>query len=318
MAAASIRFTVVFSTAAWAPVPPVSGVPVSGCMILAISSPAVAPDAGFKVYPPKLLTKDDKGISFEQVIIPLSTNATTIPALTLTTFDARAGQYQTQTQGPYQLTFHATRDVDRSQQYRPTVQSSDPTEEDAATPLLPLREPSGSDPEIVAAHQAAAQAYKTGYAAAALDAYSGLEESGHGWLTYNRGVIQLAAGSYGEAIAELLRSRETEPRNTATGDALQRACQVASVALPDRPGRSKAPWRRQSTWAQSAVIATSIEGRLAPSDGARPLFSARPGEVVLIREQSGSWLSIQRGNEMGWVEGKAVIRLVEKREQPNR
>jgi len=282
------------------------------------SSPGIAPHSGFRVYPPKLLEKSPDSIAFEQVLIPLSTNMTTIPALTLTTFDARAGSYQTHTQGPFQLAFHARRSVDRSQQYRPTVQASDPTQAGPATPVLALRKPASSDPVVADAHQAAALAYSSGYAAAALDAYAALQDQGDAWLAYNRGVIHLASGAYGEAIAQLLRSLHTDPHSDDALKALARACDVAGVTLPEWLSSRKGRWWRASMWEQAAVLSEPVEARLAPSASAHALFTCQAGDVLLIRERSSTWLSIQRGRDMGWVPAAAVIRLEEPGKQPNR
>jgi len=83
-----------------------------------VTCPAAAPDRGFKVYPPRLLTQKRNTIEFEQILIPLNSDATAIPSMTFTSFDARSGAYQTQTQGPYRVTFHAQRELDPSQPYR--------------------------------------------------------------------------------------------------------------------------------------------------------------------------------------------------------
>jgi hypothetical protein len=85
--------------------------------------PAASPDRAFKVYPPRLIEERNSAVEFEQILIPLSTNAVAIPPLAFTSFDPRAGNYQTQTQGPFRVTFHAQREVDQSQPYR----SANPT-----------------------------------------------------------------------------------------------------------------------------------------------------------------------------------------------
>ncbi len=92
--------------------------------------PASAPGKAFKVYPPRRLARRNDAVEFEQILIPLDSNASEIPAIVFTSFDARSGTFQTQTQGPYRITFHAQREMDPSQPYRPADQ-----EEESAPPL---------------------------------------------------------------------------------------------------------------------------------------------------------------------------------------
>jgi hypothetical protein len=95
--------------------------------------PAASPGAGFKVYPPRLVGQKRNAVEFEQVVIPLNSDATTLPAMAFTSFDARRGAYRTQTRGPFNVTFHAPREVDRSQPYRPVTGKGEPAPAPALT-----------------------------------------------------------------------------------------------------------------------------------------------------------------------------------------
>ncbi len=280
---------------------------VSGCDD--VTCPATGPEAGFKVYPPRLIRKDMTGIEFEQALIPLSAAATVIPALSFTSFDARAGEYQTYRQGPYRLTFHAKRAIDRSQQYRPSPPESTREADAASAAALALRVPEKGGAEVVAAHEAAAQAYASGYYEAALEAYAELSEEAPAWLLFNRGIIQLGAGQYGQAIAQLMRSLHAEPRNAETRRALEHACRIAGVTPADWVGDWKERFRRHPRWEHTAIVSDPVAARLAPAGSARGLFDCKPGQVVSVGEQSGTWLSIRRGGNMGWVPAHAVTRL---------
>ncbi|MBL7076478.1 MAG: BatD family protein [Kiritimatiellae bacterium] len=97
-----------------------------------IACPGASPGAGFKVYPPRLTGQRSNVIEFEQILVPLNSDAAEIPPQTFTSFDARSGMYQTQTQGPYRITFHAKREMDRTQPYRSAGR------EEEAAPALTL------------------------------------------------------------------------------------------------------------------------------------------------------------------------------------
>lgn len=75
-----------------------------------VSAPEIAAGDHFKVYEPKLVSKDitDGQAAgrkvFEQVVIPRSADAKDLPALTFTYFDPDQAAYQSITRGPFPLT----------------------------------------------------------------------------------------------------------------------------------------------------------------------------------------------------------------------
>jgi hypothetical protein len=85
-----------------------------------MTPPRVAAAKDFKLYEPESL--DENGgrnvRAFKQVVIPQSTNAVAIPAVSFSYFDPRAGTYKRITKGPSILAFHGQKTV-MFEQYRP-------------------------------------------------------------------------------------------------------------------------------------------------------------------------------------------------------
>jgi hypothetical protein len=76
-----------------------------------IVAPALPALESFKLYPAvERVSSVPTERLFEQTLIPLSTNARVIPALSFSFFDPAQGQYGTLSQGPFALTFHARTD----------------------------------------------------------------------------------------------------------------------------------------------------------------------------------------------------------------
>ena len=79
-----------------------------------ISAPQIIAGDNFKVYEPRLVSKDidsSRGIgrkTFEQVLIPRSDKVKALPALTFSYFDPTQAAYDTITRGPYPLVVHAS------------------------------------------------------------------------------------------------------------------------------------------------------------------------------------------------------------------
>ena len=74
--------------------------------------PRIAPGEGFKVYEPKVMSEQGEGVwRCEQTLVPQSTNATAIPAVSFTFFDPLSEAYRTVSRGPFALHFHARASV---------------------------------------------------------------------------------------------------------------------------------------------------------------------------------------------------------------
>ena len=77
-----------------------------------ILPPRASPGKNFKVYDPEAVAGKDAGEKvIEQILIPQSTNAIEIPALTFSYFDPQAAAYRILTRGPFPLTFHGPQTV---------------------------------------------------------------------------------------------------------------------------------------------------------------------------------------------------------------
>ena len=84
-----------------------------------IAPPLLAIDPTFKTYPAKPSKNSPAGArTFEQIVIPSATNATTVGPVTFIYFDTRSEEYRTLSQGPFPVTFHPERQV-VTQVYRP-------------------------------------------------------------------------------------------------------------------------------------------------------------------------------------------------------
>ena len=84
-------------------------------------APRVSEGSHFRVYEPRQIDRDDEATVFEQILIPQSTNAVAVPAISFSWFDPKAGAYRNLTRGPTRLSFHDA-DTERARpvgQYRP-------------------------------------------------------------------------------------------------------------------------------------------------------------------------------------------------------
>lgn len=69
-------------------------------------SPPVAISQNFKAYDPQVVENASGIKSFEQIIIPVNTNANEVGMISFSFFDPDARTYKTISQGPFPLTFH--------------------------------------------------------------------------------------------------------------------------------------------------------------------------------------------------------------------
>lgn len=77
-----------------------------------------------KAYAPELIDKGSDQITFDQIVIPQSTNVTAIPKIGFTFFDTRSGKYREISQGPFPIKFHKV-ETATVEQYKPKVVKSD-------------------------------------------------------------------------------------------------------------------------------------------------------------------------------------------------
>lgn len=79
-----------------------------------------SPGGAFRMYDPRPLPPAPGRWTVEQTLVPLSTNATTIPAVSFCFFDTAADTYRTVRGGPFALSFHAKAAV-LDTRYRPAM-----------------------------------------------------------------------------------------------------------------------------------------------------------------------------------------------------
>jgi len=90
-----------------------------------IAPPQLAANKHFRTYAPRQVHKTDQEVVFEQIVIPLSDEATPIPAVDYCFFNPVSGEYCVTAAGPFPIRFHE-KEQPNYEQYRP------PTDDTAA------------------------------------------------------------------------------------------------------------------------------------------------------------------------------------------
>ncbi len=108
--------------------------------------PSVAPGREFRVYPPRVEARGAGRLDVSQALVPLSTNAAAVAALTLSVFDPAAGAYRTLAAGPFPL----------------HVAEKPPEEPPAGTSSAPAAEPGGLPPAAPPAARAVGDEFAVG------------------------------------------------------------------------------------------------------------------------------------------------------------
>lgn len=182
-----------------------------------VSPPGPRHGPGFKIYDPKRVEATEGKRVYEQVFIPRTTNALSIPELSFAFFDPTTERYRTIVRGPFPLTFHE-RSAPVAEHYRPGQPSALTPEaasaESARLPYPELRPVMGaSNDDLTKAYQA----YTDGYADAAIEALESADTATHDpvALWFNLGNAYVQAGRYPEAILNYARARVARPRDAA-------------------------------------------------------------------------------------------------------
>lgn len=159
-----------------------------------VRCPAARPGPSFKLYPPRLTDRRANAVEFEQILIPLNDTATRVPALTLTTFDARGGHYQTQTQGPFRITLHAPRKSEIAQPYRHAADTNRPAQPLTLADKIDewkQQAPPDDAEEVIVIQRVVARLAPTPTARALFDCQPGdvvtVTEAAADWITIRRG-----------------------------------------------------------------------------------------------------------------------------------
>jgi hypothetical protein len=90
-----------------------------------VSAPRVSQSPHFRIYDPKPVSAGAGEAAFEQILVPNSTNAPAVPAISFSYFDPGARAYRTITRGPTPLTFVAAAAAPAAfEPYRPPVRET--------------------------------------------------------------------------------------------------------------------------------------------------------------------------------------------------
>ncbi len=106
-----------------------------------VRPPRASPERHFRSYDPRLIEQTEDRLVFQQTLVPQSTNATAVPAVSICTFDPIAGRYDTLRRGPFPLTFHEATQT--------TFTQFRPAETNHADPATAAQPPAAPGPGFV-------------------------------------------------------------------------------------------------------------------------------------------------------------------------
>jgi hypothetical protein len=187
----------------------------------------------FKVYELRPVPGGADEKVFEQILIPLSTNAVRIPAVSFCYFDPHAAAYKTLTQGPFSLRFHAQKAALEEDRYRPVIVQPTVGRKTPMSPRLAgLKALSFKDHTLQAFVDKANRAFTDGYYQAAIDSYQALatRTPPTAELLYNLGTASFLGGQPGSAVLNYRRCLRLNPRDGAARDNLAIVAASAGAA----------------------------------------------------------------------------------------
>jgi len=203
---------------------------------------------------------------FTQVLVPQNTNAVSVPPATFTFFDPRNGKYETLTEGPFRLTYHAKKAA-VFERFRP--EDLEPAEH-AEVPVAAARKKRFNR-----------------------EALSTLALAGY-WMLAAAAVLWLAGRRQAEAPTGRTRAR----RAAVAGVSLSAA---ALLFIPYR-----LVVRHSLQIGQTATLSADVIVRFAPSHGSLESFRLNTASSVRVLEAHGTWSKIASGNRRGWVPTDSV------------
>jgi len=271
-----------------------------------IAPPAIAAGPHFKAYDARAVEAPDQpGRAFERVLVPLSTNAAAVPAVTFSFFDPHSRSYETATNGPFPLTFHPPR------RHEVTPFRAGEDAEQAAK--RPEDEPKGLKPlsfrsvEAQAVADEAARAWDIGDFEGAASRYEDLLAAGQDSadLQYNLATARLMAGETGPAVLHLRRAQARGARDPDVAANLRLALARAGLGKSE-PVRLPRSLLRRRRW---AVLMRTAEAKLAPSHAALYLFDCPEGLTVEWIETAGNWARIASRSRRGWLPVSALAAI---------
>lgn len=200
---------------------------------LDLKAPLVNAAADFKTYPPKAVPATAKDLrQFEQIFIPLASNAAALGPVSFTYFDTATKSYVKRVKGPFPIKFHPEKQPDGKFYRAPTVTAAG--KETLAIELRPWRGNGGKSGEIRAMFDRAAELAKTGGFREATDIYARLISSGVNDIPvfFNLSQVQFAGGQLDQAVLNLRRAMRRAPGDKDLHAASDRALVAAHAIAP--------------------------------------------------------------------------------------
>ena len=299
--------------------------------------PAVPEVPGLKVYAvqPARTGQTDTRRVFEQIVVPLASNVTAIPALTFAYFDPRTGVYRRLTAGPFALTFHPDK-APRPPDYLPALPTNLSTI--AMPPAAPVLKPRprywrsttlrdrgwrriGLRDEMAdKLFEQAAKAYAAGAYADTISLYAAILARGRTApeLDYNIAVASQQNGDCARAVLHYRRVWYERPRDPDVRARLIQAATAAQTLLPDRspPGRwllglSQREWRVLAGLLAGAAVLTLLAAVAAGRHSGRLLPLSAALAIMLAVSLGGlwSWHTLHASPEAVVMGSNAILRL---------
>lgn len=195
---------------------------------LDMKPPAITVSPDFKIYPPKTAPSAAKDVrQFEQIFIPLNTNAAKLGPVSFTYFDTAAGAYITRAKDPFSIAFHPEKQPDGKFYRPPPSVSSDKV----APPieLRPWRGKAGKSDESKIMFDRATELTRNGGLREATDLYARLISAGNREVAvfYNLSQLQFAGGQFDQAILNLRRAMRRSPGDRGLQETFEKAMTAA-------------------------------------------------------------------------------------------
>lgn len=248
-----------------------------------IVPPASSPGKDFKVYEPKKMSeKPNQEVVFQQILVPQSTNAATVPPFTFSFFDPREGRYKTIARGPFPLKYHAPRAADPTAVGFTNVNrtASTPGTNKIATIAPPLSAPLSTRE-------------------AALLIERSWNTDPWVWVTVLLVVFVVVL------LLVILRALDR-----LAGRRMKRFLVLALIAalLIGAGAGIRYSVNKVLSAGSKAVCVSACKARFAPSELAIESFDVPAGTRVQVHAVHGDWAKISSRNRRGWVAVKALAR----------
>ncbi len=236
-------------------------------------APAYSDLPGFKVYEVRKIPSQNPNISqYEQVLMPLGTNALTVPKLSLTFFEPSSGTYKTVSKGPFNLIFQADKAA-IYEKYRP---------DDA----ISKGSVSNKTRSVISA----------GYE----DAKKVSRET---WVQAITSAVMLVISVMFIRFIFITLSFAAKTSKTQKALKIVLACALLSACTY----LSYHIYTGSNTTKSAQYITKQDdEARIAPSASAAPICHLPKGSNVQVTERYRNWIKIESGISSGWIRADSI------------